>query len=76
MRIVNELNFDIEQTESGLSAFCNEIDVYTIGEDMKELRENVRRAINIYYENASKSHGDEIKVSFRRLDNGRNTDQS
>jgi|GEM_PF-4247365 len=66
MHIVNELNFSIETTKSGLSAFCDQIDVYTIGENMEELKENVRRAINLYYQDYPKTPSDSITVKFHK----------
>ena len=64
-KIVSELHFQIEKQENGLSAYCDHINVYTIGDDFNELKENVRKAINIFYKDYPKDNTTQITIKFK-----------
>ncbi|GAB5464575.1 MAG: hypothetical protein Kapaf2KO_00110 [Candidatus Kapaibacteriales bacterium] len=68
VKIFKELTYEVRPTEGGLSGYCEFIDMYTIGKNFKELRENIRKAINVYYEDVPKRHGDQIILKFKRHD--------
>jgi predicted RNase H-like HicB family nuclease len=49
-----KLNVIVEKTNTGFSAFAEDLPVYTTGKNMAELNKNILEALNFYFEDTNK----------------------
>jgi hypothetical protein len=48
------INILVEKTETGYSAYGEEIEVFTTGEEIEDLYENLILALNLFYEDSGR----------------------
>ncbi len=51
---MKKIEFIVEVTNTGYSAYATDYMVYTVGSDMEELRSNILEAINLHFEDDGK----------------------
>ncbi len=51
---MKKIEFIVEVTNTGYSAYATDYMVYTVGSDMEELRSNILEAINLHFEEEGK----------------------
>jgi len=61
---MKKLKVIVERTSTGYSAYADKYPVYTTGEDVKELIENIIEALNFYFEESV----EKVSISKRNLD--------
>lgn len=61
---MRKLKVIVEKTSTGYSAYADKYPVYTTGEDVKELTDNIVEAFNFYFEES----GEKVKVSKKNLE--------
>jgi predicted RNase H-like HicB family nuclease len=52
---MKKIEIIVERTKTGYSAYASKYPVYTVGKSLKELRENILEALNIYFEEDNKT---------------------
>jgi predicted RNase H-like HicB family nuclease len=60
---MRKLKIIVEKTSTGYSAYADKYPVYTTGEDVRELADNIVEAFNFYFEES----GEKVKVSKKNL---------
>jgi predicted RNase H-like HicB family nuclease len=62
---MRKIEMIVERTNSGYSAYATKFPVYTVGNDLVELKKNMSEALNLYFEDDGKIITDkDIKVSL------------
>ena len=55
----------IEKTETGYSAYAKDYPVYTVGQNLDELKNNILEALNLYFENSqNKITLEDLKITL------------
>ena len=62
-KLKKKINVTVEITSSGYSAYANDVDVYTTGQNVSELYKNLLEALNFFYED----YGYEVDASNLNL---------
>jgi predicted RNase H-like HicB family nuclease len=53
IKIMKKIEVIIEKTNTGFSAFAAKYPVYTVGENLQELKSNILEALNLYFEESN-----------------------
>lgn len=50
---MKKITLHVEKTETGYSAYAEDYLVYTVGNNLEELKSNIMEALNLYFENTT-----------------------
>lgn len=51
---MNKIDFTVEKTNTGYSAFAEDYMIFTVGDDWKDLEKNILEATNLWFEEQGK----------------------
>lgn len=62
---MKKIEFIVERTTTGYSAYTAQDSVYTVGQDLPELKANMVEALNLHYEEQGKTYTeDDLKITL------------
>lgn len=62
---MKKISIIVEKTETGYSAYAEEYPVYTVGNNLDELKSNILEAINLYFEDEKRTvTAEDLKITL------------
>ncbi len=61
---MKKMEIIVEKTNTGYSAYAEKIPVYTVGDTLEELKTNILKVLNLYFENLGGAVVTENVISF------------
>ena len=62
---MKKISIIVEKTETGYSAYAEEYPVYTVGNNLDELKSNILEAINLYFEEEKRTvTAEDLKITL------------